>query len=100
MGNTHKCKIKPMETVYNAQSGGFTKKGLASGRGRDLASNPSAPLFERAIVVYDSPKNYIFLDHFTPFMSISENFWLALLFKKTGNFGILAKSLRRGPSVA
>ena len=58
---------------------------------RDLASNPSARIFRRVIVIWDSQKMTI-LDRFTLFkanLAISDNFGEALLFKKMGNFEIL-----------
>ena len=45
-------------------------------RSRDLASNPSTRLFQRAIVIWDGPKNANFgpfhtiLGHFEPFQTI------------------------------
>ena len=60
---------------------------------QDLASDPSASLFERAIVIWDGQKN----DHFGPYYTIwaiLDNFGQVLLLKKKGgNFEILAKSL-------
>ena len=70
-------------------------------RGRDLASDPSASLFGQAIVIWDGQKNA----QFGPFYPISghfdvlDNFGRVLLFKITGNFEILAKSLYRGTKI-
>ena len=63
---------------------------------RDLASSPSTHLFKRAIVIWEGQEYdyfgpfYIIFGHFSHFQN---NYGWALLFKKTGNFEILAKSL-------
>ena len=49
---------------------------------RDLASNPSAYLFGRAIVIRDCQKN----DHLGPFYIILDNFGQAYCSQKVGEF--------------
>ena len=71
----------------------FENKNYSSFITRDLASDPSGCLFGQAIVIWDGMP---ILDHFTPFqaiLAILDNFERVLLFRKTGNFEILAKSL-------
>ena len=67
-----------------------------------MAIDLSARLFGQAIVIWDGQKNV----HFEPFypfqviLAIVDNFGQVLLFKMTGNFEILAKSLVRTGSRA